>query len=466
MDASEARAEVPVRYEMVSCCPKYFPCPRCGRRGWRKQKLKREVRTIAYGQIVYWLVRYAEYRAQCDCCKTFRSSPPGIDLKCHYDNRVRQAVLDRILEDGMSVQSVLAALKRDFLLDLSEGFIYDCLHGEAARLEMGDYRRWVLKQFSGSLCVDELHLGRWTLLLATDPLGDFPVAFALVGRNDQDHMRRFLKNLRNWGLSPEVIITDGSLLYPVLLTELWPQAQHQLCVFHLLQEITRDVLIAVKRLRGAMSRSGKRGRRRGRGRLSQETKERQKKRGRITLREKARFVREHRYLIVKRRERFRQDDHEHLETMFQYLPELGTLRSFMDEIYALFDTNQALDGAEARRKALVQSDSFASVPELAAALKMFTPEKFAKMMAFLDSPAGRKVRTNNHVERTNRKLRYYEKVRYKWRRRRNIVRFMILAIDRWWRKHPKRLANQLPQSPSQAKSNAKSTQNHSYALSA
>src|SRR5687767_499334 len=234
MDASVERKEGEVRYEQVSCCPQYFPCSRCGRLGRRKQKLRRQVRTIAYGKIMYLIVRYAEYRATCDCCKTFRSSPPGVDLKCHYDNRVRQAVLDRVLKDGMSVQSVVAAVKRDFLLDLSEGFIYDCLHREAARFEMADYRRWVLEQFSGTLCIDELHLGRYTLLLATDPLGDFPVAFALVGKNDQDHMRRFLKNLQNWGLSPQVVITDGSSLYPALLAELWPGAKHQLCVFHVL----------------------------------------------------------------------------------------------------------------------------------------------------------------------------------------------------------------------------------------
>ena len=31
---------------------------------------------------------------------------------------------------------------------------------------------------------------------------DLPVAFALVAANDQDHMRRFLQNLKTWGLSP------------------------------------------------------------------------------------------------------------------------------------------------------------------------------------------------------------------------------------------------------------------------
>ena len=169
-----------VQFQKVSCCPKSYPCPHCGKCGKRKQRLHRQVRSIAYGKILYLNITYAEYRARCDCCKTFRSAPPGVELGCQYDNQVRQAVLDRLIEDGMSVQKLLAALSRDFLLDLSEGFVYDCLHREVARLDMAEYRRWALEQFSGSLCVDELHLGRYTLLLATDPLGDFPVAFALV----------------------------------------------------------------------------------------------------------------------------------------------------------------------------------------------------------------------------------------------------------------------------------------------
>jgi len=79
---------------------------------------------------------------------------------------------------------------------------------------MAEHRRKVLEHFSGTLCVDELHLGRFNLLLATDPLSDLPVAFALVVANDQDHMLRFLRNLKNWGLEPRIVVTDGSNLYP------------------------------------------------------------------------------------------------------------------------------------------------------------------------------------------------------------------------------------------------------------
>jgi hypothetical protein len=63
---------------------------------------------------------------------------------------------------------------------------------------------------------------------------------------------------------------------------------------------------------------------------------------------------------------------------------------------------------------------------------MLAAEKFAKMIAFLKSPACRRVRTNNHVERVNRKLRYEEKARYRWRERRTTVRFLVLLLDRQW----------------------------------
>ena len=84
-------------------------------------------------------------------------------------------------------------MQRDFLLDLSTGFVYDCLDGgPAARPGRAPPR--VLEHFSGTLCIDELHLGKITLAVGHRPAPG-PVAFALVASNDQDHMRRFLGNL-------------------------------------------------------------------------------------------------------------------------------------------------------------------------------------------------------------------------------------------------------------------------------
>jgi hypothetical protein len=351
--------------------------------------------------------------------------------RCKYDNQVRQAVLDRLLDDGMNVEATLRSLKRDFHLDLSTGFVYDGLRDRVGELHMDHHRQRVLQVFSGTLCVDELHLGQYTLLLATDPLSDIPVAFALVGKNDKAHMRRFLKNLKNWGLVAQVVITDGSSLYPEVLAQLWPEAEHQLCVFHVMQDLNEKILDAVKRLRRAQRRRGQRGRQRRRGRPTKAQQRRRSQQGK-THKEQAKFVFQRRYLIVKRREQLSAPERADLRTMLGYAPELQCLRAFSDALHQLFAIDQSEHQAWCRLRALQRNEQFAAVPELQAALALLDEPKFRKMIAFLRSPAARRVRTNNHGERCNRKLRYWEKVRYKWRRRRTLVRFLVLALDHWW----------------------------------
>jgi transposase-like protein len=417
----------------VHAAPKKAPCPKCGKHGRRKRKLTpRRVRTVAYKTIVYLEITCGEYAARCDCCTTFRNSPEGVLPRALYDNKVRDLVLDRILKDGMSAERTLQSLRREYLLDLSTGFVYDVLRDHASQLDMAEHRREVLKLFSGTLCIDELHLGRYALLLATDPLADLPVAFALVDKNDQDHMRRFLRNLVNWGLDPRVVVTDGSNLYPAVLAELWPDADHQLCVFHVIKDINKIMLDAVRRMRKAMSRRGRAGRKKKRGRKGAKSKARAARRG-MTVKEKANFVFKHRHLIVKRRENLTESERDDLSRMLEYLPELATLRRFADRIYWLFDTPKDAHQAGCRRAAIVRDSAFLAVPELAKAMEQLEPDKFAKLMAYLKNPLSRRVRTNNHVERTNRMFRFLEKVRYKWRRRKTLVRFVVLTLDGIWK---------------------------------
>lgn len=417
---------------IARCTPKTHACPKCGKRGRRKRTFHRRIRSLAYRQEAWVDVHYAEYRSRCGCCKFFRSWPLDVPPKSDYDERVREAVLDRILEDGLNVERTLASMQRDFGLKLSQGFVYDCLRWKVARLDLAPHRQMVLEKFSGTLCVDELHLGRFTLLLATDPIADLPVAFALVGRNDQDHMRRFLGNLETWGLKPQVVVTDGSNLYPGVLTELWPTARHQLCVFHLLKDINDSILEGVRRLARAMGRRGNAGRKRKRGRPSKAQQAARAAAG-PTNKEKAGFVMKHRFLIVKNTDDLTEQQRETLATMFEYLPQLKTLWDFARDARGLFEKGGRVQTLWRRRAELLSKEEYKRVPELVEAMKMLEEGKFAKAVAFTRSEAGKKVRTNNHVERANRKIRFAEKVRYKWRHRKWVLRYVLLGLDRWWR---------------------------------
>jgi Transposase len=421
---------VPV-VRVVRCAGKTHPCPHCGKRGRRKRPLHRRIRSLAYRQEAYLDVYYAEYQARCPCCRFFRSWPLDSPAKSDYDDLVRMAVLDRLLEDGLNVLRTIVAMNRDFLLSLSEGFIYDCLRWAGAQLDMPAHRQLVIAKFSGTLCIDELHLGRFTLLLCTDPIADLVVAFALVSRNDEAHMRRFLTNLKSWGLLPRVVVSDGSSLYPAVLAELWPHARHQLCVFHILKEINDLIIQAVRRLAHAMARRGKAGRKRKRGRPSKAQQAVRAALG-LTLKEKAGFILKHRFLIVKKTRALDKQQWETLVQMFDYQPELRTLWYFACEVRGLFEKEARVQTLWQRRATLLRKETYQQVPELVEAMKMLEAEKFQKAVAFVYSPQAEKVRTNNHVERANRRFRFTEKLRYKWRRRKWVVRFVLLALDRWW----------------------------------
>jgi transposase-like protein len=258
-------------------------------------------------------------------------------------------------------------------------------------------------------------------------------------------MRRFLKNLKTWGLEPKTVITDGSNLYPAVLAELWSEADHQLCVFHIIKEINKLVLDAVRRLRTAMSRRGRAGRKKKRHRKGAKSKA-AARRG-LTVKEKSSFVFKHRHLIVKRRENLTESECDDLKRMQEYLPALATLRQFADRIYWLFDTPKDYHQASCRRAVIVRDPAFQAVPELVKALEQVNDDKFPKIMAYLNNPLSQRVRTNNHVERTNRTIRMLEKVRYKWRRRKTLVRFIVLRLDVIWSQWVKTKANRTESTP-------------------
>jgi hypothetical protein len=212
-----------------------------------------------------------------------------------------------------------------------------------------------------------------------------------------------------------------------------PQCIDCVRMVHVIQDINKQILDAVRRLRMSMGRRGKAGRKKKRGRKGAKSKAAAARRG-MTLKEKASFVFKHRYLIVKRRENLTESERDDLTRMLEYLPELSILRRFADRIYWVFDTPKDLHQASCRRAVLVRAPAFQAVPELVKALEQLNEEKFPKLMAYLRNAVSRRVRTNNHVERTNRMFRLLEKVRYKWRRRRTLVRFVVLTLDGIWRK--------------------------------
>ena len=376
-----------------------------------------------------WLeIHYGEYRSKCDCCGSFHSHPDDVDLKAKYDHKVRQAVIDRILCDKLNLSSVQASMQRDFLVKLSSGYIYAALDHAIRQFDGNEFRKHVLSQFSGVLCIDEIHLGRRVLLLASDPIADNPVACALVSKNDAAHMIRFMRNLDNHWLSPHTVISDRSPLYPPALQEVWPDAEHQLCVFHVIAEINKLVLNGARTVRRELKpKRIKKGR--GRPSRKQQARTRKLKAQRATADKLFR----NRHTLVRKRSRMTSKQTKRLYELTSLSPVLETLRSFSDDVHQLFSLRRSKQQAWRIWRRMRRSAKYLGVPSLAKALEVLSKANMDKLLVYLDAPLSQrtKTRTNNHVERCNRKLRYLEKVRYKWRRSRTIVRHVLLQFQNW-----------------------------------
>jgi hypothetical protein len=48
------------------------------------------------------------------------------------------------------------------------------------------------------------------------------------------------------------VITDGSTLYPRVLADVWPQAAHQLCLFHETRRLTTAAQEVIRQVRRAL----------------------------------------------------------------------------------------------------------------------------------------------------------------------------------------------------------------------
>jgi hypothetical protein len=92
-----------------------------------------------------------------------------------------------------------------------------------------------------------VHEGRKRhVLFATDPLLDATISWDVVRNCDSAAMNAFLDGIRGMGFIPVVVITDGSALYKEALVERWEDVEHQLCIFHVLANINKDVLAAAR----------------------------------------------------------------------------------------------------------------------------------------------------------------------------------------------------------------------------
>jgi transposase-like protein len=303
-----------------------------------------------------------------------------------------------------------------------------------------DALREAIDDFSGQLAVDEVYDGEWAQLKATDPLNDREIDYEfLEGSVTQNDVVRFFRRLRNLGIDPQLVTTDGSSLYPAAIKEVWPNAEHQRCVFHFIQEWNERAYKVFSQEYGTMPTPKKR--KRGRP----------KKRGRPRKDEEKRINRKkvwrRRYLLFKREDHLSDEEAVRLGEILLLCPGLLHLRRLVIAVHVLL-SSEVSDTTEARRlrQSILNDPIFSEKEEFSALLEPLADDAlFEKLLASLKYENAE--RTTNHVERRNREFRRRQRSHYKLRSLESLCALLDLVRRGPKEEHRRRSGTRLIKKP-------------------
>ncbi len=117
-----------------------------------------------------------------------------------------------------------------------------------------EYIDEALFDFSGYIAGDELYDGPFCVLFIVDNHKFKRLCYDVLDHNPTNEditrfFRRFKQMLDARGLMLKGITTDGSPLYSGPIANVFGQVKHQSCRFHIISEITKDILKAVTKVR-------------------------------------------------------------------------------------------------------------------------------------------------------------------------------------------------------------------------
>jgi len=288
-----------------------------------------------------------------------------------------------------------------------------------------EYLDGALASFSGYIAADELYDGPFCVLSIVDNHTFRRLIYEVLD-HDPTHedmvrfFRRFHKELERRDLKLQGVTTDGSPLYPEPLAMIFPGIEHQVCEFHVLKEINKQILKAVTAVRREIKKKLPTLKR---GRPSSQTA-RKAARRKKRLQDKISHLFEHRYLFVKHS--LTPKEKKIFLRITRGFYNLRNLRSIMDEVYRLFDRRCRAETALAKLAKL--RHRVRRFKTLGKTLKkLFTPN-IEKALTFLDD--SQLPSTSNAVERGYRRHRKMQKSVYRVRTQRHISRRIAIDMQR------------------------------------
>ena len=413
--------------------PETAPCPRCDHAAPRN-----EVRLLTRWAASLEGPTREAVLVGCYICPRcppgscwFRLEPPGFEERRQYTTATRLTVLSLVKDHKLSFEG--AAAVGHSLLHLPELAATTVLRWFREAGDDFDFRSHMERMaevFSGQLAVDEVFDGGRFVIKATDPLNGVEIVSRVGdGSPTAQDVREFFLELREAGITPQLVVTDGSPLYPEVIAEVWPEADHQRCVFHFIMGSNKALSKAFWAVYNALPAPKKRRRgppkKRGRPRLDKQKRENRDK------------VKRCRFLVFKRggldargRSRMSEAELEMLDEAIQLCPDLGVLRRFVEAMLELFGpTTVSHDVALERRLAMLTEPEFQGVPGFTKVLAQLADDNlFVRLTRYLDFDNADK--TSNHPERENREFRKRQRSHYRLRSLHTLCAFLDLLLTR------------------------------------
>ena len=288
-----------------------------------------------------------------------------------------------------------------------------------------EYEPWALEKFSGYLAADEIYDGPFCVLFAVDSKRQRRLAYEVLDHNPtQEDILRFFRRIHQM-LTARVLLvfgitTDGSPLYPEPLRDIFPQAAHQVCEFHVLKEITRDILRALAKVRKQLVQKIPKLPRGRPATLRQKSLSRKAQR----LRDQITLLFENRYLLVQHG--LSPSDQQTFRIMARLHRDIRPLRRLMDEVYRLFDRRCRTETAQAKLAKL--RGKLSRFEHLGKVLSKIQAPNIEKALTFLDDKM--LEATSNSVERANRRHRKMQKSIYRVRTQESLTSRIALDMFR------------------------------------
>lgn len=405
----------------LEVAPPRAECPVCHVECKRHSIAQRKVRDISLDGERIIPIKVGVYSCL-NCDKHFRLQTGLAEKGKHYSKRALDKGFVAVRDDKNTFTALPNRLARDFHIAPSKSTCHRWFHEKAGLIDFGkEYEPQAVQSFSGALAIDEVYDGEFCLFFATDPLNKKPISFHLCRSGGTKELEIFLLHLKAIGITPEVLIVDGSNLYFSVPQKVWPNVKIQLCIFHVIRNCQDDLLDGIRAYHRALPKKAIWGHDFDppawwTWSVEQKARERD-------------LIKDFRYAFTTRSENLTPQQQKVVADLCEKHPTLNTIRQFQQELMVLFERNQTEKQARRKFHQMLTTPEYRENIHIRAALRRLSRGKFEKMITFLDYE--NLDYTTNHVERTNRWFRKRQKTHYRNRLDRTIRNMLKADLMRW-----------------------------------